>query len=395
MTASTAASTGLPASPAAVAAANDAASGIDIERLVQPIAGPSPAGVSLRYDAAYDQIREARRDEDPTLPQGVWRRDVKRANWSRVIELCGDALSNRSKDLQIAGWLVEALVQNDGFAGLTQGCRALTALCDAFWPDLFPEIDDGDLSARIAPLEWLKDKLPPVLYTLPLTHADTTDEASYSWTDYANAQRQDLARGADARVPPGTLTLHEFFESAADTPTRFYEDMAGELALCLDATATLGECLQRWCGREAPSLAQLNGALENIQGFVNALLAQRDDKTPPAPALPVLVTTDTPELAPGAQEEAGELPAAPVPARIQIRNRDEAYRLLTEIADYLFTVEPHSPTPYIVQRAASWGSMPLHKLLVELTKGNNDLTALFELLGLGAEGSPFNLGGGR
>jgi hypothetical protein len=30
--------------------------------------------------------------------------------------------------------------------------------------------------------------------------------------------------------------------------------------------------------------------------------------------------------------------------------------------------------------------MPLHKLLVELTKGSNDLATLFELLGIGRDG---------
>lgn len=373
------------APPTAAATPRGAAAAIDLARLMQPIPGSSPAGVSLRYDETYDRIREERRDEDPTLPQGVWRRDLKRANWNQVVALCTEALNNRSKDLQIACWLVEALVHRDGVSGLAQGLRIAATLCDAFWPDLFPPIDDGDLAARLAPLEWINDKLPPVLYTVPLTGADATDAAAYTWTDYVNAQRQDLTRGADTRAQrPDVLTLHDFFASAAETPTRFYESLADEITQCVDAIAALNAALDRCCGREAPSFVQLSGALENLRGFIDALLAQRDDKTarPSVPALLLDATTDA------EPEPATEEPPVPAPARMQIHSREEAYRLLMEIADYLFAVEPHSPTPYIVQRAASWGSMPLHKLLVELTKGNNDLTALFELLGLGREGGP-------
>lgn len=377
---------------AAATAPPSEVAGIDIMRLLQPVPGPAPVGVSLRYEEAYDGIREARRDEDPSLPQGVWRRDLKRANWNEVVALCTEALSERSKDLQIACWLVEALVHRDGIVGLATGLHVIVGLSDAFWPDLFPAIEDGDLSGRLAPLEWLNDKLPAVLYMLPLTGSDATDTPVYTWTDYVNTQRQELTRGGDTRGQrtgqrTDTLTLHDFFASAAETSTSFYETVADDIAHGLDAIEELSSCLGRWCGKDAPSLAQLRGALDNLQGFVDALLTQRDDKSV-RPSVPVLLPVDATDAETDPDQFVDEAQA--LPARIHIRSRDEAYRLLMEIADYLFLVEPHSPTPYIVQRAASWGSMPLHKLLVELTKGNNDLTALFELLGLGREGSPVN-----
>ena len=66
-----------------------------------------------------------------------------------------------------------------------------------------------------------------------------------------------------------------------------------------------------------------------------------------------------------------------------VRSRDEAYRLLAIAAEYLLRTEPHSPTPYLVQRAVSWGNMPLSELLVEYTQDGNDLRMLRVLLGLG------------
>jgi type VI secretion system protein ImpA len=355
----------------------------DLDRLAEPIPGPSPVGVSLRYETEYDRIRDARRDEDPSLPQGIWQRDLKRADWNRVTTLCAEMLGERSKDLQVACWLVEALVRSRGLPGLAEGLRALVILCDRFWPDLFPVIDDGDVTARIAPVEWLDDKLPTVLYTLPLTSTDTADATAYSWTDYVNAQRRETTRGDNARVVTTGATvvaLDDFFAATGQTSTTFYEELAGDVGQCLDCVAALQACLDRCCGKEGPGLTQLRDALSNLQAFVEALLAQRDDKVPLPQSAPATSESQDVTLAALVGEPTPSLPL------LRIHSRDEAYRLLVEIADYLFAVEPHSPTPYIVQRAASWGNMPLSQLLVELTKGNNDLSALFELLGVGRDG---------
>jgi predicted component of type VI protein secretion system len=66
-----------------------------------------------------------------------------------------------------------------------------------------------------------------------------------------------------------------------------------------------------------------------------------------------------------------------------IRSREDAYRQLSEIADYLAKVEPHSPTPYLVRRAVSWGEMSLAELLKELVGDNPaNLKPVYSLLGI-------------
>jgi hypothetical protein len=81
-------------------------------------------------------------------------------------------------------------------------------------------------------------------------------------------------------------------------------------------------------------------------------------------------------LGTGRFEEAQPAPSGP------IISREDAYRRLAEAADYLFQSEPHSPVPYLVHRAISWGQMPLHQLLPEMTRGRGDLSLFMELLGL-------------
>jgi predicted component of type VI protein secretion system len=57
------------------------------------------------------------------------------------------------------------------------------------------------------------------------------------------------------------------------------------------------------------------------------------------------------------------LPPAGIPA-----GRAEAYRQIIAAAEFLTAIEPHSPVPYLLRRAASWGGMSLPQLYVELQR---------------------------
>src|SRR3954467_5863735 len=126
--------------------------------LLSPIAGTTPGGIELRYDPIFDKIKEARR-EDLDAPQGEWATTLKTADWPLVIKLAKDAIATKSKDLQIAAWLTEALARREGFPGLRSGLEVLAGLVEVHWDNLYPEIDDGDAEMRAAPLEWVGTKL--------------------------------------------------------------------------------------------------------------------------------------------------------------------------------------------------------------------------------------------
>ena len=141
---------------------------VDLDTLLAPISDLRPTGESLRLDV-YDQIREARRGDDPNLPQRVWQTELKRADWPRVESLCHDALATRSKDLQLAAWLLEAWLHLHGFAGAAPGLSLTTGLCEHFWDTLYPENDGADLEGRLAPIYWLNEKLSLLLRAIPIT----------------------------------------------------------------------------------------------------------------------------------------------------------------------------------------------------------------------------------
>src|SRR5260221_8924979 len=99
--------------------------------LLNPIPGENPSGANLRYAPVYDKIKEARREEDDA-PQGEWSHERKVADWKLVIKLSGDSLATKSKDVQLAAWLIEAMLRTEGFAGLLAGLKLLHGLIETF-----------------------------------------------------------------------------------------------------------------------------------------------------------------------------------------------------------------------------------------------------------------------
>jgi type VI secretion system protein VasJ len=54
-----------------------------------------------------------------------------------------------------------------------------------------------------------------------------------------------------------------------------------------------------------------------------------------------------------------------------IADRNAAYRQILALAEQLIANEPHSPVPYLLRRAASWGPMALPQLYAELQRSGS------------------------
>lgn len=342
--------------------------------LLSPIPGEAPAGAWLRFEPVYDEIKSLREEDDPALPQGVWQRELRRADWPAVAALCAAALESRSKDLQIAAWLTEAWVHVDGFPGLERGLRLLAGLCRAFWPDLHPALDGEDAEARLAPLDWAADRLQLPLKLVPVTAPTGDDAVPYGWKDWeaglylANLARLDSAAAAKEQAR-GMVPQARFQVSVSLTPAPWFARLASETAGALAALDELDAALAAACGPEAPSFTSLRTPLAAIRAFAVRLLDERGEGS---------LAVSTPSNGGGTEELLGE-PGADTGV---ISSRSEAFRRLAEAADFLLRTEPHSPVPYLVRRAVSWGGLSLAELLQELLQKNADLSTLYTLLGI-------------
>jgi len=351
---------------------------LDIERYLAPIPGDDPAGEALRYEGTYDKIQEARKEEPAQLPQGIWERELKRANWDQVMELCLEVLENRSKDIQVAAWLVEALICLHGQAGFRDGLKFLLKLVEAFWEDAYPPLEEDDLLGRLAPFIWLNEKVSLKLKFVPVTAPHSMDAQPYSYGDWESAHRlEKLAAKEPSAVAraesEGRATRAKFLGSVMFTDGRFYLNQAQQIEESIDLLADLNSLLDEKCGPEAPSLNMLKENLENILGLVNNFLKEKQIE---APADATVVEQDPDQPDDAAAERGDQL------ATLSIKSRDEAYRMLAAAADYLIIHEPHSPTPHLVRRAVSWGRMSLTELLRELIQDDSNLRQIFNLLGV-------------
>src|SRR2546430_965566 len=157
--------------------------------LLQPLPGPNAGGANLGYDPLYAKLKEARREDD-AAPQGEWTRPRKMADWPQVMKLASDALATKSKDLQIAAWLTEALAHQDGVAGLNAGLDLLRGLVERHWDHLYPELEDGDTGLRAAPLDWVGRYLHPAIRSVPL------NKTGHDFFKYREARATGYEAGA-------------------------------------------------------------------------------------------------------------------------------------------------------------------------------------------------------
>lgn len=353
---------------------------IDVAALLAPIAGENPAGENLQYSGLYDDIREARRADD-TLTKGEWEREPKVAEWPKVLDLATTALANKTKDLQIAGWLAEALAYLHGFTGVRDGLKLVRGLHELYWENLYPEIDEGDLDARANALSAMDTRLELPLKSVPLTKSGS--ESNYSYLQWEESTKFDIPDNLEnldseaverlnalkAEAEAANKTTSETWRKAKDATRRaFYEETFATLNECWDEFQALDRVMDEKFGRETPGLGTVKKSLDSIRTLVEKLVKEKRILEPD----PVL------------DAQAGVTPAGEAAASLSgpLQGRAEALRQLAEVAQFFQRTEPHSPVAYLVQRAIKWGQMPLELWLEEVIKDGATLGHVKETLGI-------------
>jgi type VI secretion system protein ImpA len=335
--------------------------------LLNPIAGDNPSGVNLRYERVYDQIKEARTEEDESIPSGDWQRQAKKADYALVIKLTGEALANKSKDLQLAAWLTEAHVKREGSA-LVQPCLQLFQdLQEQFWDTLYPVIEDGDVGMRAVPIEWMANRIAGFLRESPITRGGLNYfqyRESRTVGYEADAESSDAKREARERaIADGKITGEDFDKSFAATAKSWYvqldESMHG-------ATETL-DGLQTFCderyGDDSPGFGKLRSALEEVGNVVSVLLNEKRKLEPDEPAEETVEAEPEAEPEPESAPET-EVSAAPQPV-VRARSsksmaaepvdQEDALARVQACAKFLQTENPSSPVAYLLQAALRLG----------------------------------------
>jgi type VI secretion system protein ImpA len=362
---------------------------LDFDRLLAPVSPESPSGESLQYTGLYDEIREARRADDQ-LEQGDWKRELKVADWDEVVALAQDALLTKTKDLQIGAWLAEGLTMTKGFAGCRDGLKLMKGLHADFWDTCFPEIDEGDMEGRANVLSFFDRQVAMALRKAPLTRAPGMN---FSWLEWNESRPYDIpetitgpldgdsqARLADLKrqaTEENKTSGEDYRKAKSGTPKSWYEDASRALAQAWDEFQGLDRVMDEKFGRQTPGLGELKKAIEEVRRVVDGILKEKRALEPDAPAAGAAAADGGAEgAADGGVVYRVAGPSGP------IRGRAEALARLGEVAEFFRQTEPHSPVSYLVQRAITWGQMPLEVWLGDVIKDTSVLEGIKETLGI-------------
>src|SRR5947209_13733325 len=340
---------------------------LDFEALLTPIPGDNPAGAALRYAGDYDELKALL----PKPDRDAFEASGQEGQWSKLVQLATQKLRDKSKDLSIVAWLTEGLVHQHGFPGLRDGLTLARRLCEEFWESVYPLPDENDWEVRAAPLQsLLKRNAAFWVAEIPLTKAPLrspeTEElipVTYNlWHAIVVAQLEDKKPLQGAMEQAG-----------ADSPTDFLLGLYDDMKQAEDALQSLKLTMAEKLGPAAPGVVSVAEALSKCKSRVATVLTKRG------------VNVDQPagENGEGASEEGGEAAAGSNGSSSgPIRSREAALDRLREVADFFRRTEPHSPVPYLIQRAINWSRMSFQELLIELVKDENSRLDISSTLGI-------------
>jgi type VI secretion system protein ImpA len=340
----------------------------NIDALLAPISPDQPAGAELSYDikGQLDQLRKE--IKNPDRPE-----DDKDPDWPGIIKLTTETLTKTSKHCRPAARLTEALVRGgQGYAGLRDGLHLIQRLVGECWDRLQPVIpaEEGEdrtdaLEIRLTDFRWLDEVddtkpgewFPNTVRMVPI---------------FGRTDRFSILQMKGAREKKGPVPWPEFEKLIRDTgaPTiqNAVDDTGDSLRELDQLVVNLRTKLAAYKEVQPPAMTRLRDAVQEC----HTLLQQIQREFFPKAGAPVV----------NGEVATGETPAAEAPPANRLVTRDDALRQMQEAADLMRHLEPHSPIPYLVERAITLGKLPFPQLMKELIQEQKALADLYRLVGI-------------
>lgn len=340
-----------------------------LEELLSPIPGPNPSGENIRYNPAFDKLKEARR------PNEDWLAESTGVDYKVVIRQAEDILLKKSKDLQVLVWLIEAYIHREQFEGFHKGLLALKGLIESQWETLHPELEDGDPGMRLAPLDWLGGSYLDIpLKQIPIT------KGPHSYLQYHEAQRLGKMPGEDEygddverkreelklAVEDGKVTLDQFEVGFAKTSKQWLVDLLN----LLDGITTTIEELTALCEDkfqdEPPSFSKMGTSIQEVRLSVNRLLDEKRAVEPDEDAAPEEDQSTAEETSEesNSDEYVERAPVAKKPAAkkravtgVEPQDFDDAADRLAAVASWIRSQDLSNPSSYLMLRGYRWGEL--------------------------------------
>jgi len=119
-----------------------------LESVKAPIDEETPAGESVTYDEDFQALKTEIENISSVSGQ---------PDYERIVELARTILTEKSKDLRAAGYLVIGEARANGAEQMAEAIRAVRLLIDEYWEDLYPA--KRRMRGRGSALQFVSDRL--------------------------------------------------------------------------------------------------------------------------------------------------------------------------------------------------------------------------------------------
>lgn len=290
---------------------------IDINALLKPIDESNPVGNYLKYENEYDQILSAMKSDNPDLKQGIWKRPLKKSEWEKAKEICVTALNNKSKDLQIAAWLVQVLLRDKGFKGLYEGSTLILELLKKYWDQIYPLPEEDDIELRLTPFIWLDEKLTTHLKLTPLI-VNRKDNYTYNYYQW----EQDNLKKRNLKTESEFSPEQEYLKNIFPEDYEFCQELKSYITLCKKTLLEIKQFLNEKTSNLSPSFHEILAALDDIIVLNNMAINSIE-----------IYNTESSEDEKNEEQET-ESPLLGIKSAAP-QNTEEAFRQLNELINFL------------------------------------------------------------
>lgn len=260
-----------------------------LETIRAPISKENPTGENVTYDEDFQTVK--------THINNIGSAGGE-ADYETIVELSRSILTEKSKDLRTAGYLVIGEARSNGVASMAEAVQAVRLLIDTYWEDLYP--GEGRMRGRGSALQFISDRLSDWL----------------SSTEFEQEDRSALVTARDALQDIQDFGLQEM-------------------------------------GEHAPALS---GLLNDLEDVIDSLPEPKPETEPDQESDSSADASDETDSEPAESQDSSPSTSTPSPPS-EVASESDATMAVTKAAAFLREQDLTDPIPYRLMRALKWGAL--------------------------------------
>ena len=318
---------------------------LDIDKILVDHEGDSACGENLEYDSLLLEVREAIEGK-PEQQIGDDVIEGEEPDWKTVkkncLELCG-----KTHNLEVVISLSQALMNLEGFAGLSDASKLLEGLIEKYWVCLHPQLDpdDNDPIERLNMLALFED-FKFLLSVQKIELLKSKGIGSVNLYDIRNSKTENCDEAKDAKL------IDAIFQSCSEEDKEQVFSHLDQIISNFQRITTLLQEEETVGGSNAPGFKELIQILSESKSAIGAHLSNNETND-----VDVDDNSETSDLS----SNSGNVKST------GINSRQDVISSIDKIEDYYLKNEPGSPIPLLLQRAKSLVNKDFIALMEELS----------------------------